>query len=150
MHEDNTPITQRNKAFQEENIPLHNAMKAYFAMVRIAESLNWPENYQDDLYVHDYAYLASDNAPSSFGWVLRNNGTHIIDPHYNKNSWNAASLRRTFNGHIYKENECKFYWIADVAGDMTPAECTLNEFCQLFQSEHIRYYREEQERQRGM
>jgi hypothetical protein len=52
----------------------------FTALVMESREVGWPEHYHDDLDVHDWNYLAREDAPTRFGWGLRAWGTHLYDP----------------------------------------------------------------------
>ncbi len=53
-------------------------LRAYGQMVDEAEKYSLPKTWPTDLYCVDRAYMEWDNAPRTFGWILRESGTHLI------------------------------------------------------------------------
>jgi hypothetical protein len=53
---------------------------AYAALRTAAADVGWPTHFQNDLTEHDRCRLHGGDAPTVFGWVLRELGTHLIDP----------------------------------------------------------------------
>ena len=51
----------------------------FTALLVEAHKQNRPESYRNDLLVHDYRKLSGDDATGSFGWVLRECGTELLD-----------------------------------------------------------------------
>lgn len=53
-------------------------LRAYAQMVDEAEKYQCPKNWPTDLYAIDRAYMEWEYSPRTFGWILRENGTHLI------------------------------------------------------------------------
>ena len=49
----------------------------YAAIEAVAKKLGYPEHWEDDLYCWDRQFIERWN-PSSFAWMVRKHGTHII------------------------------------------------------------------------
>jgi hypothetical protein len=112
---------------------------AYNAIVAIAQQAGWPRQYKNDLFKGDYSalcYPRNSDAPVSFGWILREYGTTLIDPRdHLHGSWTKESLQRAFSGQSYNEKDCRFYWIN---GCMV-VEMSLADFCTTFHAQKMRY-----------
>jgi len=50
----------------------------YEAIVKKAEEIGWPEDFRDDLFVHDRGMLEEWHGP--FGWSVRQTGTWMVRP----------------------------------------------------------------------
>lgn len=84
---------------------------ALLAMHRTAHYLRLPERHQLDL-THDTESMIgihSDMYGDKFGWVLRDNGTHTLNPTYYSYATlcNASFIDRTFGS---KESVAFFFW----------------------------------------
>ena len=55
-------------------------MNAYQQLKEEAKSVGWPTYYRTDLTKHDRLALRKKDAPTSFVWILRECGTHIVAP----------------------------------------------------------------------
>jgi len=54
-------------------------MSIYNLMMEQSLKYKWPEVYATDLTVHDKLRLEHEDAPQTFGWVLRDYGTELLD-----------------------------------------------------------------------
>jgi len=55
-------------------------MNVYDQIAAEAARVGWPEAFQTDLTFHDRRALEGGDAPRTFVWVLRREGTHILRP----------------------------------------------------------------------
>lgn len=79
-------------------------------LIAIATALNLPERFTDDLYVHDANRLASTDAPTTFGWVLRVSGTELLDARMGREYANGYRRHYT-SGDGDTTN--RYYWAND-------------------------------------
>jgi hypothetical protein len=61
----------------QENSP----SRVYGMLLDRARRVGWPRYFVNDLYLHDMTYLY-DHKPPVFAWVLRESGTHMLDPRW--------------------------------------------------------------------
>src|SRR5260221_1843449 len=88
-------------------------IEAYQALCAIADKIQWPITYRNDLYQVDREYLTGKmgiDAPTVFGFVFRDYGTHIDDPR-RKDKY-GIDVEHTYT-NIWNHENCRFYWVKD-------------------------------------
>ena len=82
-------------------------------LCQIGEDLGLPENYKDDLLVHDLAWLRKWWKGLPFVFLIRNNGTHLWHfPHYPGDPM-SDSLRSVRYVIEHFPDQCKSLWYFD-------------------------------------
>jgi hypothetical protein len=81
-------------------------MTAYQQLKQASRDVGWPLSFPTDLTSHDRARLQGDDAPATFGWVLRECGTLIIDPRIGRNTLNGFLAHLCSNG----QRDLFFWW----------------------------------------
>ena len=70
-------------------------VKGYEAIEAEASRLGWPTHFTADLTKHDYAILNDYDAPTRFGWSVRECGTDLYRV---GNEWSIAWLQSHIEG----------------------------------------------------
>jgi hypothetical protein len=80
---------------------MHNE-RGYKVIVTEAERVGWPTDFKNDLLIHDFAVLLSDNAPEQFGWVLHETGTDLFAPAIRRSHrWESSYMGSRKSSHYY-------------------------------------------------
>lgn len=78
--------------------------EAYRAIQAESKRVGWPKGYQSDLTVHDRGRLHCEGAPERFGWVLRKEGTLLLD------ATMCDQSRLGYVDHLKSSTGDRFYW----------------------------------------
>ena len=83
-------------------------MKAFTAMLGACYHHKLPRAFHGDIFNHDKARLAGDDAPGQFGWVLRECGSLLLD------SRMQITSRYSYKEHVTKSDKRAadrfYYW----------------------------------------
>ncbi|SRR6266567_190097 len=84
---------------------------AYQTLCRAMDTIKHVECYKSDLYRVDREYLMGTrvDAPESFGFVMRYNGTQLDDPR--RQDWRRSTLERSYR-ETWGVQNCRFFWYA--------------------------------------
>lgn len=87
-------------------------VQAYRVICDAMSRIDHVQHHKNDFYRVDRNYLMGEmgvDAPESFGFVMRYNGTQLDDPR--RQDWTRSTLE-----HIYRETwgifNCRFFWYA--------------------------------------
>lgn len=94
--ETKTQLAARRQALTDQRLS---------AMMTVAAETQWPEAWQDDLYVHDAALLLETQGEML--WILRDHGTHL----YPVLCENSGELHHARTVVRYHSGNHKLNWI---------------------------------------
>lgn len=83
---------------------LEQCPDSYKAIYLASERFSQPSKYRNDLIVHDLNYLLRPDASTEFGYVLREMGTHIVDPRGEDATTFIRAIGQSFSDYPH------FFW----------------------------------------
>jgi len=86
-------------------------MRHFRALRAAAQAKGWPTHFKRDLLVHDRRHLRKRDPEKPFLWVLRDSGTHIVDPEWTEREHGCMSWEHP--AHIEQSSGsdcCLWYW----------------------------------------
>lgn len=90
-------------------------MSAFDQMKTMSVRYMWPTRFETDLTIHDFNRLQDNDAPTIFGWILRELGTNILDPRMDHH--NLIGFIKHFETN--RENNLYFWFDGKILNKVT-------------------------------